>query len=158
MDGSHLGAVHSVLKYLSNIDIDLSKVFFVIAFNDSSAIDRIVLDRMKIINIDKPSNKAKLIIIKEKLVPEILKNLNLKYNINIKDELLEYIINKVNEDGIRKLKKVLEKIYSKINYKLLIGKEKEFNIKENNIFIDKFFIDEISKESCADKSYLSMYT
>ena len=134
-------------NYLSNINIDLSKVFFVIAFNDINKINPIVLDRMKIIKIKNPSIEDKIIIAKDKLVPNILKEFN--FDCHLSKELLIYIINEKipKEDGVRKMKQALEKIFNKINYLLLVGKKVELN-KE---FIDNTLI---TKES---NDYQMMY-
>lgn len=111
-------------NYLSNINIDLSKVFFVIAFNDINKIN--------------PSIEDKIIIAKDKLVPNILKELN--FDCHLPKELLIYIINEKiqKEDGVRKMKQALEKIFNKLNYLLLVGKKVELN-KE---FIDNTLINQ----------------
>lgn len=64
-------------NYLSNINIDLSKAFFVLAFNDIDKIDAIVSDRLKIIYINPPQLQDKLIICQDKMIPEIIKSINL---------------------------------------------------------------------------------
>ena len=101
-------------NYLSNLNIDLSKVFFVLAFNDITKVDEIVSDRMKIIYINPPTLNEKLIICQDKLIPEILSNVTLQNNIDIiiDKEVIEYIIvNKTQkESGVRQLRKNIEKI------------------------------------------------
>lgn len=112
-------------NYLSNIPIDLSKVFFVIAFNDFEKIDRIVSDRLKVIYINSPTIEDKIKIAKDKMIPDIINSFNFKKDkyINLNDDLLSYIIiNKVpKEEGVRQLRKCLEKIFSKLNYYVLTG-------------------------------------
>ena len=166
-------------NYLSSINIDLSKVFFVIAFNDIEKVDRIVSDRMKVIYIDPPSVDDKVIIASKKMIPEIIKSLNIKRDkyINLDQELLKYIISsKVQkEDGVRQLRKSLEKLFNKINYLLLTGNYKESNLKityENIIDsislielsnsaevvnITKSFIDNCLESKGENTSYLHMY-
>jgi len=115
-------------NYLSNININLSKVFFVIAFNDIDKVDKIVSDRMKVIYVDPPNVDDKVIIASNKMIPDILSCLNIKKDkyINLDLDLLKYIItSKVpKEDGVRQLRKSLEKIFNKINYLLLTGEYK----------------------------------
>jgi ATP-dependent Lon protease len=65
-------------NYLSSINIDLSKAFFVLAFNDIEKIDAIVSDRLKIIYINPPSLQDKLIICQDKMIPEIMKSIKLR--------------------------------------------------------------------------------
>jgi ATP-dependent Lon protease len=115
-------------NYLSNVPINLSKVFFVLSFNDIDKIDPIVLNRMKVIHINPPTNDDKVVIAATKMIPDIIDSLNIKKDkyINLDEELLRYIVNsKVpKEDGVRQLRKSLEKIFNKINYLFLTGKYK----------------------------------
>jgi len=132
-------------NYLSNINIDLSKAFFVLAFNDIDKIDAIVSDRLKIIYINPPQLQDKLIICQDKMIPEIIKSINLCDNslmlkqseqdctdkdkdalstnqginaldIFISKELLEYII--VNKTVQEKGVRQLRKNIEKIFYRL----------------------------------------
>jgi ATP-dependent Lon protease len=155
-------------NYLSNVNLDLSKILFVIAFNDITKVDDIVSDRMKVIYIDPPTIQDKINIIKEKLIPEIIETIKFQknYKFQIEDDLLEYIISvKVeNEDGIRQLKKTIEKIFNRINYLLLLQKEtnglvREKNEKEIYISIQKEFIDSNIENAFGENSnYMSMYS
>ena len=138
-------------NYLSNINIDLSKVFFVIAFNDITKIDPIVLDRMKIINIKSPSLEAKVVIARDKILPELSQGKAL----DVSDELLLYIIKEKvpSEKGVRQMRKCLEKLLNKLNYLLLLGKIENFEKK-----LTKKFVDEVLKgERLEDSSYKMMY-
>lgn len=164
-------------NYLSNINIDLSKALFVIAFNHYDKVDKIVTDRMKIIYIDSPKLDAKIKIASDKMIPEIINSLNIKKDkyINLDEELLKYIIqSKVSkEEGVRQLKKSLEKIFNKINYLCLTGEYKNSNLTitksehtnnkntdKNNIetiHITKSFIDKCLESCQEDTSYLKMY-
>jgi ATP-dependent Lon protease len=132
-------------NYLSNIPIDMSKVFFVLSFNEPEKIDPIVLNRMKIIYIEPPSKDDKVIIAATKMIPDIIDLLNIKKDkyINLDEELLKYIVyNKVpKEDGVRQLRKCLEKIFNKINYLLLTGKYKQ---KDNLLKITKDIINDLN--------------
>ena len=149
-------------NYLSNVNIDLSQVLFVIAFNDITKVDDIVSDRMKVIYIDPPTLEDKINIIQEKLVPEIIASINFpkSYNFIMSKELLEYIITKktIKEDGVRQLKKSLEKIFNKLNYEILINKlSNGANRKKNVITIEKTFVDNVLDSNSDNQDYLSMY-
>jgi ATP-dependent Lon protease len=154
-------------NYLSNVHIDLSKVFFVLAFNDITRVDEIVSDRLKIIYIDPPCLQDKVIICQEKMIPEIIKSINLKddYIIIIDKEVIEYIIlNKTTqENGVRQLRKNIEKIVNRLNYDILIGNldrlkiEKCLDNKNQMIVVTRSYIDEILKSHENDKSYMNMY-
>ena len=146
-------------NYLSNINIDLSKAFFVLAFNDIDKIDAIVSDRLKIIYINPPQLQDKLIICQDKMIPEIIKSINLCDNslmlkqseqdctdntgkgkgtnaldIFISKELLEYIIvNKtVQEKGVRQLRKNIEKIFYRLNFDMLTGNYNKLKIESSS--------------------------
>lgn len=171
-------------NYLSNIPIDMSKVFFILSFNDPDKIDPIVLNRMKIIYINPPSTDDKVIIAANKMIPDIIDSLNIKKDkyINLNQELLRYIIDtKVpKEDGVRQLRKCLEKIFNKINYLLLTDKYKLKNscltltnemlsnlsdtislLNIDNpteiVNITKTFIDNCLESSYGNDSFLHMY-
>lgn len=162
-------------NYLSNVPIDLSKVLFVIAFNDLSKVDSIVSDRMKIVYIDKPSLEDKITICTEKLVPEIVSNTNEKLNINFNREIVEYIVltKCEKEVGVRGLRKTIEKVVNRLNYDVMTrsvpGNLKEtVNIKQDGeegdsshttvYNITKTYVDTvINKSKELDTSYLSMY-
>ena len=119
-------------NYLSNININLSRALFVIAFNEHDKVDRIVSDRMKIIYIDSPSVDAKVTIAADKMIPDIINTLNIKKDkfIILDNELLKYVIeSKVpKEEGVRQLRKCLEKLFNRINYLFLTGQYKESNL------------------------------
>ena len=107
-------------KYFSGIDLDLSKVLFIFSYNDVTAIDRILLDRIHRVKFDSLTIDEKIIISKKYLLKEIYDKMNLDGSIIFKDEILKFIINNyTNESGVRKLKEVLFEIISEINLNLL---------------------------------------
>lgn len=172
-------------NYLSNVNINMSRCLFVIAFNDADKVDRIVSDRMKVIYIDSPTIEDKAVIASQKMIPDILNTLNIKKDkiIDLSEELLRYIIaSKVpKEDGVRQLRKSLEKIFNKINYLFLTGKYKKSTlnvITSNNhdltsvgdlnaelslmnltetVHITKTFIDNCLESQNDNTSYAHMY-
>jgi ATP-dependent Lon protease len=172
-------------NYLSNININLSKALFVIAFNETDKIDKIVSDRMKIIYIESPTSDAKVKIASDKMIPDIINTFNIKKDkfINLDHELLKYIIDsKVpKEEGVRQLRKCLEKLFNRINYLFLTGQYKDsaltitksenayhalndnlslLNITQTaveTIHITKSFIDNCLDSQTDNTSYLHMY-
>jgi len=141
-------------NYLSNINIDLSKVFFVIAFNHADRVDPIVMDRMKVINIQNPTVEDKIMIIRDKILPELTKHIPQK--ITIDESLIKYIITEKapKEDGVRQLKKCFEKMINKLNYQLLVGKIEAVETFD----IDQKFIDLCLPSTYLDDRYHFMYT
>ena len=73
---------------------------------DITKVDEIVSDRLKVIYINPPSLEEKVIICQDKMIPEILSNVNIKdYNAIVMDkEIIEYIISSKtqNEKGRRR--------------------------------------------------------
>jgi ATP-dependent Lon protease len=142
-------------NYLANVNIDLSQVLFVIAFNHLDKVDPIVMDRMKIIHIQNPDLNDKITIIRDKILPTITKHIPQK--IIIDDDLISYVITTKtqSEIGVRQIKKAFEKIINKLNYQLLIG---EIVSENDKVQITKTFIDLCLKSVEIDDKYHFMYT
>lgn len=149
-------------NYLSQINLDLSKVFFVLAFNDITKVDEIVSDRLKIIYIDPPNLQDKIVICQTKMIPEILTSININndFNIIIDEDIIAYIISykTPQENGVRQLRKNIEKIFNRLNYNILIGEFDRLYLESTNknIIITKSYIDYVLKQK-TDDSYLNMY-
>lgn len=155
-------------NYLSNVNLNLSHAFFIISFNDITKVDSIVSDRMKVIYINPPSLDDKVDILETKMLPEIIKNISLKENIQISKETIEYVIkNKCsNEQGVRNLKKTFEKILYKFNYDKLLNTDnlkliKKYNLQEDSskitYEITRSYIDIVLNKTTKSESWLSMY-
>uniref|UniRef100_A0A6C0FAZ9 Uncharacterized protein n=1 Tax=viral metagenome TaxID=1070528 RepID=A0A6C0FAZ9_9ZZZZ len=105
-------------NYFPGIHLNLSKALFIFSFNDESRIDRILKDRMYVINTKGFKPDDKLLICKEYIIPEILDTyLFEKEEIEFTEESIRYIIENytMKEEGVRNLKRCLETIVSKIN-------------------------------------------
>lgn len=68
-------------NYLAEIKLDLSKVFFVLSFNDKESVDGIASDRMKIIKIPDPTILEKQEICKKYIIPQLCKDIGIKYSL-----------------------------------------------------------------------------
>jgi ATP-dependent Lon protease len=107
-------------KYFSGIDIDLSKVLFVLSYNDVEQIDKILLDRIHRIKFSHLSIDEKIHIAKVYTLPEIYKTVGVNGSIEFSEESIHFIIdNYTCEAGVRKLKEKLFEIVSDINLKFL---------------------------------------
>ena len=133
-------------KYFTGIDLDLSKALFILSYNDVSAIDKILLDRIHRIKFNSLSLEDKLTICKTHILPEVYKKMGLEDMIEFSDEVLKFIIEEYTlESGVRKLKEILFEIVGEINLDVLKNNDKdyEFPIKitiddiKNNYFKDK---------------------
>ena len=157
-------------NYLSNIPIDLSKIFFVLSFNDETSVSDIVLDRMKIINISTPTIHEKLNITIEKLLPSLKLDFKFDKNniiIDFDQDLIFKLIKRVTHDdeGVRNIKKELDTIFGEINKIYLSDTfEKSALILTHNpitntktITITQTFIEFCIPNRELNQSFLSMY-
>lgn len=135
-------------KYLGNINIDLSKSIFVFSFNDITRVNPILLDRMELIYVKGFTLPEKMRITRDYLLPELLKLYclysptattepsiplqstfaeNTHPDVIFNDDCLEYIITYNNqtakEDGVRQIKRRLEKICAQLNILKITGDE-----------------------------------
>lgn len=119
-------------KYFNGIDLDLSKALFILSYNDASAIDRILLDRVHRIQFKNLSVDEKLVICNKHILPEIYKKMGLENMIHFDDVVLKFIIEEyTHEAGVRKLKEILFEIIGEINLDILKGTDNIFTKSED---------------------------
>lgn len=107
-------------KYFAGVDLDLSKILFVLCYNDPNSIDRVMLDRIHRVKFESLATDDKIVIVKKHLLPEILKNIGLENMITFSDETIKIIINDyTQEPGVRKLKEKMFEIVGTINLNIL---------------------------------------
>lgn len=150
-------------KYLSGIPIDLSKVMFTFSANDLSRIDRVLMDRFVVINLEGYSQKEKCAIAENYLWPSALKEVHLGEKVGLNNDLLKHIIEHYakEEKGVRELKRCLEQIAQKINMlRMFNTKDLPFHIKDFKLpfemkkeHIDLF----LKKKESRDQPPLGMY-
>ena len=100
-------------EYLE-IEYDLSNIMFIATANYLKKISKPLLSRMEVITLDSYSVEEKIIIAQNYIIPELNSQVGAK-NFNLTEDVLKYIIeNYTLEDGVRKLKLILKKIYGKI--------------------------------------------
>ena len=120
---------------------DLSKVMFVLTANDIASIPGPLLDRLEIIELSSYTRFEKLDIVKNYMLPKLLKNHGLeKYKISFTDDAINSIIeNYSKEAGVRELERLISKILRKVAVKVLNKEIKEIEINSKNIsdFIGK---------------------
>ena len=104
-------------KYLSGVPLDLSRVMFAFSANDLNKIDRVLIDRMVVVDLKGYSSKEKLAIAENFVVPQALKEINLDEKVSISKEVLQFMIEEYakEEAGVRELKRCIEQIIQKIN-------------------------------------------
>jgi flagellar biosynthesis GTPase FlhF len=123
-------------KYLGNVNMDISKSIFVFSFNDISKVNPILLDRMELIYVKGFTAEEKLAITRNYILPDLLETYKLYLEpaqaertikhaaVVFTDENLDYVINYENlsakEQGVRQIKRRLEKICSQLNILKLV--------------------------------------
>ena len=152
-------------KYLSGIPIDLSKVMFVFSGNDLNKIDKILMDRMIVIELKGYEMKEKLAIAENFLLPQALRDVRLDEKVSVSREILEHIIKDYagKEPGVRELKRAIEAIVQKINMlRIFNTKDLPFHIPEFSLpfVVKKSHVDLFlkKKEDGMDESARRMYT
>jgi len=150
-------------KYLSGIPIDLSKVLFAFSANDLNRIDRVLMDRMVVIELAGYSVKEKLTIAETFLLPGALKEVNLDEKVHISPEVIEHILTTYasEEKGVRELKRCIEGIVQKINMlRIFNTKDLPFHIPEFHLpfMVKKAHVDLFLKKKAVDVSAMRMYT
>jgi ATP-dependent Lon protease len=151
-------------KYLSGIPLDLSKVLFTFSANDLGKIDRVLMDRMVVIELNGYSLKEKLTIAETFLLPAALKDVNLDEKVSISHEILEHILKNYahEEKGVRELKRCVEAVVQKINMlRIFNTKDLPFHIPDFQLpfVVKKNHIDLfLKKKEGMDESARRMYT
>jgi hypothetical protein len=152
-------------KYLSGIPIDLSRVMFTFSANYLEKIDKVLLDRMLVVNLQGYNAKEKAAIAEQYLLPAALKEVDLAEKVGISKEIIQYIIeNYASEEvGVRELKRCLEQIAQKVNMlRMFNSKQLPFHIKDFSLpfVIKKEHIDLFlkKKQKTFDESALRMYS
>lgn len=124
--------------YLSEIEIDISKLFIIVAMNDENKINNVLRDRLTIIKMFGYDIDEKITICRNFLSKQYCGH----ENIIINDNVLMYIIKKYtsNEEGVRKLEQCLCSIYEKINLLAITKNKKEFTLSYNFLVYSSPFI------------------
>ena len=124
-------------KYFSEVSFDLSKCLFIFSYNDESAVNPILKDRMYRIQTKGYDLKEKQIIARNYLLPKIREQVGFEEGqIIIPDDVLSHIISNQakGEAGVRNLKRCLEIVHTKLNLYRLVKSdtalfEKEMGLK-----------------------------
>ena len=155
-------------KYFSEIHFDLSKCLFIFSYNDESAVNPILRDRMYRIMTNGYEKKEKMVISNDFLLPKIRQQVAFNDgDIIIPDETLEEIIGNDSimkgEKGVRNLKRCLEIIHTKLNLFRLMKPEKNLFGKELDLEITfpltvtMKHIEKLIEFEAPNQSILAMY-
>lgn len=104
-------------KYLCDVTIDLSNIWFIYSMNNVKFMDKALKDRIPIIKVKEYGVKDKVHIACNFVIPKVMKKLNMKdSSVLYKRKVIKYIVKKCKRGGgIRTLEKMLFNIFSKIN-------------------------------------------
>ena len=133
-------------RFFQEITFPLNKVIFIFSFNDACKIDKILLDRMEVLEINSYNLKEKIAIANNYLLKQICKDVGFDYDsIVFSKEILTHIIeNYTYEPGVRGLKRSLENILLKLNidkiYQRGLFKDSNSYTKENPLLITRDII------------------
>jgi ATP-dependent Lon protease len=150
-------------KYLSGIPIDLSRVMFTFSANNLEKIDKVLLDRMIVVNLQGYTNKEKAAIAEHYLLPAALKEVGLSEKVGLTKEVITHIIETYarEETGVRELKRCIEQITQKVNMlRMFNTKDLPFHIKEFSLpfVLKKEHVDLFLKKKTVPNPAIHMYT
>jgi len=111
-------------KYFAGIDIDMSKVLFILSYNDPEALDKIMLDRVHRVQFESLTVDDKIVIAKEHILPELYKDIGMSDMVYFSEATIRYIIeNYTMEPGVRKLKEKFFEIVGELNLNVISKSE-----------------------------------
>ena len=135
-------------RFFQEITFPLNKVIFIFSFNDISKIDKILLDRMEVIDVESYSIKEKKTISNNYLLKQLCKDIGFDYgSVTLSQDILTFLIEEYTfEPGVRSLKRSIENILLKLNIDKIYKRgvyegDKEFSI-SNPLVITKELIQE----------------
>jgi len=133
-------------KYLSGIPLDLSRTMLVFSGNDMNKIDKILLDRMIVVQLAGYQPKDKISIAEQFLLPSALKEVNLGEKVAISRDILQHVLDNYakEETGVREFKRCIEQIVQRINMLRM------FNVKELPFHIPGFQLPFVLKKDHVD--------
>jgi ATP-dependent Lon protease len=114
---------------------DLSKVLFVATANNTNRIATAVLDRIEPISMPSYSDKEKIIIGKDYILPEAISRAGLDPSeVSISDDVWGQIVRPLGFDaGVRTLQRNIEGICRKAAYEIVQGKKEKIFVNKENV-------------------------
>jgi ATP-dependent Lon protease len=104
-------------KYVSEIPIDLSNIWFICSLNNIDIINPILRNRLCVIDVEGYGTIQKVDISKNIIIPKKCKDYCLENQVQIDDSTIEYIVSKCrkSDKGIRELKRNIDTIFKRID-------------------------------------------
>jgi ATP-dependent Lon protease len=141
-------------RYFGEIDINLSKALIVFSYNDESLINPILKDRMVTIRVKGYNTKEKIVIARDYLIPEIMRQYSLTAtDITFTDDIIERIISRVPaEEGVRNLKRGIECIVGWMNMQRFVPAAAGESLLTFPTAVTDAYIDKFVKRSNAEST------
>lgn len=123
------------LDYYVDIPFDLSRVLFVATANNLTNVSTAVLDRLEVIEMPFYSDEQKVVIAKDYLLPQAVKDAGLPSGSVVVDpNLWMEVVRPLGFDGgIRSLKRNIDTVVRKIAKLVVEGRQPPFNVTGENI-------------------------
>mgnify|MGYP003389212738 CR=1 FL=1 len=151
-------------NYFPGINLDLSKALFIFSYNNENMVNKILKDRMYVINTKGFTINDKLKISREYLIPEIYETYSFREeDIIFTDEIIQKMITNYTqgEEGVRNLKRCIETIISKINIHILSQDNTDLSFKLKDfklpVILNDTHIEELLKFNSSDTPPFHMY-
>lgn len=113
-------------RFFQGIDFPLDNCVIMASFNDRKLVDPILLDRFTDIEVKAYSVYDKIEIIRNFMIPELIKSIGFKSKLIIDDETLKrVIIDFTIEAGVRDIKRKMELVIMKLNKDFMLSKYPE---------------------------------
>lgn len=105
-------------NFFTNIDIDLSRMWFVFCMNSKEGMSKALLDRLTIIEVENYSFAERCKITTSYIIPKIFNKIGIKEGeLTFTDQAISQICLRSNEGGMRNIEKYIFGLISKINLK-----------------------------------------
>jgi ATP-dependent Lon protease len=104
-------------KYISEIPIDLSNIWFICSLNNIDLINPILRNRLYVVDVEGYGTIQKIEICKNIILPKKTKEYGLENMLLIDDQVIEYIVskNKKSDKGVRELKRNIDTICKRLD-------------------------------------------
>lgn len=144
-------------KYFGDIDMDLSKCIIIFSYNHEELINPILKDRMITIRTKGYDLEDKVALARDYMLPKVFKEFGFENgDLVFSDDTIRYIVEKIDEEkGARNMNRAFEEIVGTINFKRLLGEEKDFPMVITTKIVDKYIV--ITKKVKDNTSANMMY-
>jgi len=126
-------------RFFQGIDFPLDKIIVIASYNDSSKIDKVLLDRLIEIEVKPYNIDDKIKILKNFIIDELKENIGLTNNIIFNEiDMKKFIYEYTAEAGIRDLKHKIEQVLLNINKNILLDDEIHNDIELDYSILSKY--------------------